>query len=312
MLVWSKGGRAMAWGIAGLLILVLYVAPLAVIVLAALAGQWNGVWPSQLGLQNFVSVFQGAPGEAVWASLVTGVAASAVALVSGTSAALALRHQSGPQRRLLDLVFFMPSAVSSVSIGLGLLVAFSRPPVLLNGTALIVIITHFIIVSAFTFGSVSAGLVQLPHDVELMAESLGASAAYRLRRVTLPLLLPYMAAAFGLSVALSMGELGATSMLYPPGWMTMPVSIFALTDRGDVFEGSALTVILIAVTIALLAFVQLAVRELGSGRGKALQHGGYRRTLISKAPTGDGISSPATPPAGNTANGRFRTTCQNG
>jgi 2-aminoethylphosphonate transport system permease protein len=251
----------MAWGVAGLLILVLYVAPLAVIVLAAFSGQWNGVWPSHLGLQNFVNVFQGAPGEAVWASLVTGVAASAVALVSGTSAALALRRLSGLQRRLLDLVFFMPSAVPSVSIGLGLLVAFSQPPVLLNGTALIVIIAHFVIVSAFTFGSVGAGLAQLPHDVELMAESLGASAPYRLRRVTLPLLLPYLAAAFGLSVALSMGELGATSMLYPPGWMTMPVSIFALTDRGDVFEGSALTVILIAVTIALLALVQLAVHR---------------------------------------------------
>lgn len=263
MLIWSRTGRWATLAIAGVLILVVYIAPLAVILLAALAGQWNGVWPSQLGLQNFVHVFQGAPGEAVWASLVTGVIASTVALVSGTSAALALRGWRGIGRKVLDLVFFLPSAVPSVSIGLAMLVAFSHPPVLLNGTSLIVIVAHFVIVSAFAFGSVSAGLMQLPRDVEQMAESLGASSSYRLRRVTLPLLFPYLAAAFGLSAALSMGELGATSMLYPPGWVTMPVSIFSLTDRGDVFEGSALTVVLIAVTIILLALVQLALHGLG-------------------------------------------------
>jgi ABC-type Fe3+ transport system permease subunit len=42
------------------------------------------------------------------------------------------------------------------------------------------------------------------------------------------------------SFALSMGELGATMMVYPPGWLTIPVGIFALTDRGDVFDGAAL------------------------------------------------------------------------
>ncbi len=270
MLIWSRAGRRATLFVAGLLIFVLYVAPLALILLASLAGQWNGVWPSHFGLLNFVGVFQGAPGEAIWASLVTGVVASAVALISGTSAALALRGWRGIRRKALDLIFFLPSAVPSVSIGLALLVAFSHPPVLLNGTALIVVIAHFVIVSAFAFGSVSAGLMQLPCDVEQMAESLGASSAYRLRRVTLPLLAPYLAAAFGLSIALSMGELGATSMLYPPGWVTMPVSIFALTNRGDVFEGSALTVILIVVTVTLLALVQLAIRGLagGSARGR--------------------------------------------
>jgi 2-aminoethylphosphonate transport system permease protein len=61
-------------------------------------------------------------------------------------------------RRVFDLFFFVPSAVPSVSVGLGLLVAFSRPPILLNGTTTIVIVAHLVLVSAFTYGSVSAGL----------------------------------------------------------------------------------------------------------------------------------------------------------
>lgn len=262
MLVWSKGGRAFAWGVAGFLIFIVYIVPLAVIVAASLAGQWNGVWPSHLGIGNYANALQGQPGSALRASLITGAVASLVALLSGSCAALSLRNLIGMPRRVLDLVFFMPSAVPSVSVGLGLLVAFSRPPVLLNGTTAIVVIAHFVLVSAFTYGAVTAGLMQLPRDVEQMAESLGARPGYRLRRITLPLLAPYLAAAFSLSFALSMGELGATAMVYPPGWMTMPVSIFALTDRGDIFQGAALTVILIVATLAMLGIVSAGIRRL--------------------------------------------------
>lgn len=261
MLVWSRSGRAFAWGIAGALIIVVYLVPLAIIVAASFAGQWNGVWPSHFGLGNYANALSGQPGAALKASLVTGVVASAIALVSGTWAALALRAMVGVPRRVLDLVFFMPSAVPSVSVGLGLLVAFSQPPVLLNGTTAIVVIAHMVLVSAFTYGSVTAGLMQIPRDVEQMAESLGATPRYRLRRITLPLLTPYLAAAFSLSFALSMGELGATAMVYPPGWMTMPVGIFALTDRGDIFEGAALTVLLIVATLTMLAILFEGVRR---------------------------------------------------
>ena len=63
---------------------------------------------------------------------------------------------------------------------------------------------------------------------------------------------PYLVAALSLSFALSMGELGATVMVYPPGWVTLPVEIFALTDRGDVFKGAAVTVLLALSTLAVL------------------------------------------------------------
>jgi 2-aminoethylphosphonate transport system permease protein len=41
-------------------------------------------------------------------------------------------------------------------------------------------------------------------------------------------------------------------MVYPPGWVTMPVGIFALTHRGDVFQGAALTILLAASTLVVL------------------------------------------------------------
>jgi 2-aminoethylphosphonate transport system permease protein len=261
VLVWSSSGRAGVWLVFAAIFSVIYLAPMAMIALASVAGQWNGVLPSHLTLANYGAALSGASGEALRVSIVTGFVASALALISGTWAALALRHIAAVPKRVLEVLFFIPSAVPSVSVGLGLLVAFSRPPVLLNGTTAIVIVAHLILVSAFTFGNVSAGLSRLPPDFEQVAASLGARPAYRLWRVTLPMLLPYLIAAFSLSFALSMGELGATVMVYPPGWVTMPVGIFALSDRGDVFEAAALTMILAFATLAVLvALSRIPVR----------------------------------------------------
>jgi 2-aminoethylphosphonate transport system permease protein len=252
MLVWSRTGRIAIWLVAALLLGILFLAPLAVILVASLSRQWNGVLPSGFTIEHYGDVLSGASSDAVWASLVTGLAASLLALVSGTWAALALRVQGETWQKILGLLFFVPSAVPSVSVGLGLLVGFSQRPLLLNGTIAIVIIAHFVLISAFTFWNVSAGLSRLSPDYEQVASSLGARPAYRLRHVTLPLIAPYLLAAFGLSFALSMGELGATVMVYPPGWETLPVAIFSLTDRGDIFSGAALTIVLVIATLVLL------------------------------------------------------------
>jgi len=252
VLVWSRSGRAGVWALGAVLIGVIYGAPLVVILLASFAGHWNGVWPSDFTLRHYAAAFEGSSADQLRASVFTGIAASAAALVIGTWAAIAIRSVRPVARRFLDLFFFVPSAVPSVSVGLGLLVAFSRPPFLLNGTTSIVIIAHLILISAFTYGSVSAGLARLAPEYEQVAESLGARPGYRLRHVTLPLIMPHLVAAFSLSFALSMGELGATIMVYPPGWVTLPVGIFALTDRGAIFDGAALTMLLILTTLVVL------------------------------------------------------------
>jgi 2-aminoethylphosphonate transport system permease protein len=78
--------------------------------------------------------------------------------------------------------------------------------------------------------------------------------------VTLPLLLPYLVAASSLSFAVSMGELGATVMIYPPGWVTLSVNIFALSDRGAIFDAATLTMIL--ALIVLLGLSRLSTKAM--------------------------------------------------
>ncbi|MEU8501644.1 ABC transporter permease [Streptomyces lavendulae] len=255
MLVHSKGGRWAAWGLFGLLFLPLFALPLLVVVAASFATHWSGAFPSGPTTGNYAAAVRGESLQALTTSLVTAVTASLLALTVGTWAALAAAGLKKRGKRCLDALFMLPVAVPSVVVGLAVLVAFSRPPVLLNGTGSIVVLAHTILVTAFAYQSVSAAIVRLDPAYEQAAASLGARPAHVLWRVRLPLLLPSLTAAAGLCFALSMGELSATMMLYPPDWMPLPVRVFTATDRGSLFGGSAVAVVLMATTLLVLLAV---------------------------------------------------------
>src|SRR5271166_796533 len=178
MLVWSLSGRALVWSFAAIILGVIFVAPLAVIIIASFSQHWNGVLPTGFTWEHYRDAAGGAARDSVYASLITGFVASLMALVTGAWAALALRARADGWGSALGLLFFIPSAVPSVSVGLGLLVAFSQKPLLLNGTTAIVFVAHYVLISTFAFGNISAGLSRLAPDYEEVASCLGARPAY--------------------------------------------------------------------------------------------------------------------------------------
>ncbi|MFJ6656084.1 ABC transporter permease [Streptomyces sp. NPDC091377] len=255
MLVHSDKARRIVWAVFFVLFLPLFALPLLVVLAASLATHWSGALPSDLTLDHYRAATRGEALQALTTSLFTALAASALALAAGTWAALAASALPRRPRRVLDALFVLPVAVPSVVVGLAVLVAFSQPPFLLNGTRWIVVAAHAVLVTAFAHQSVSAALARLDPAYEQAAASLGARPGYILWRVRLPLLLPSLTAAAGLCFALSMGELSATMMLYPPDWTPLPVLIYAATDRGALFTGSALAVVLMTATLLVLLAV---------------------------------------------------------
>ncbi|MER7946638.1 ABC transporter permease subunit [Streptomyces sp. NPDC096079] len=261
MLVHSRTGRWTAWALFAVLSVPLFALPLLVILAASFSTHWSGAFPSGPTAAHYTAAVRGESLQALTTSLVTAVTASVIALTVGTWAALAAAALGRKGKRVLDALFMLPVAVPSVVVGLAVLVAFSQQPMLLNGTRWIVILAHTVLVTAFAHQSVSAAIRRLDPMYEQAAASLGARPSYVLFRVKLPLLLPSLNAAAGLCFALSMGELSATMMLYPPDWTPLPVLIFTATDRGSLFTGSALAVVLMAATLlALLAVSRIRTK----------------------------------------------------
>ncbi|MFE7037964.1 ABC transporter permease [Streptomyces atratus] len=252
MLVHSRTGKWAAWAVFFVLFVPLFAVPLLVILAASFTTNWSGAFPSGPTTEHYAAATGGDSLQALTTSLIIAVSASLLALTVGSWAALAATSLRRRGRRFLDALFMLPVAVPSVVVGLAVLVAFSKPPMLLNGTRWIVILAHTILVTAFAYSSVSAAIVRLDPMYEQAAASLGARPSYVLWRIKLPLLLPALTAAAGLCFALSMGELSATMMLYPPDWTPLPVQIFAATDRGSLFTGAAVAVVLMGTTLLVL------------------------------------------------------------
>ena len=74
----------------------------------------------------------------------------------------------------------------------------------------------------------------------------------------MPLLTPALIAGAGLSFALSMGELGATIIVYPANFATQRVRSFEITDKSaDFLAGGAYTTVLLVATVRVLGALSL-------------------------------------------------------
>lgn len=59
MLLWTRRSRAAVLGVFALIVLVVFIAPIATVVAAALAGSWTGPLPSDLGFAHFDEALSG-------------------------------------------------------------------------------------------------------------------------------------------------------------------------------------------------------------------------------------------------------------
>jgi 2-aminoethylphosphonate transport system permease protein len=261
MIVFSTRAKVILRACFAVLFALMVVLPVAVIVVAAFATSWNGVLPSGLTSAHVAEALGGDDLASLRVSVETAIIAAVLAVVVGTWAAVAARTAPRPVARTVDVLFHLPVSVPSVVVGLGLLIAFSKPPLLLNGTAALVVLAQTVLVLSFAYSTVSAAVLRLDPEQERVAFSLGASRARVLTRVTLPALRPAIGAAAGLAVALCMGELGATIMVYPASWRTMPISIFTASDRGDLYSAAAGALLLIAVTFVAVTATGTLVRR---------------------------------------------------
>lgn len=173
MLIWSRSARWPVWALFAAVFLVIVVAPLAVLVAAALAAEWNDVLPGAFTTAHLGAALTGENQASLLVSLQTAAVAGLAAVAVGTWAALALAVAPRWLRRGADALLHLPVAIPSVVVGLGLLVAYSRPPLLLNGTRWIVLIAHVVLVLAFSYATVSSALTRIDGSYAQVAASLG-------------------------------------------------------------------------------------------------------------------------------------------
>jgi thiamine transport system permease protein len=209
------------------------------------------------------------PGAAMTTSLGNAVVAAAVATVVGTMAAYAIalaRRRAG----LLDTGLMLPLGTSAVTLGLGVFLAYGRPPVDLRASPLLVPMAHALIGVPFVVRTVLPAVRAVDPRYGDAAATLGATRWHAWRTVELPLVRRALVTAAGFAAAVSLGEFGATSFLARRSTTTVPVAIVELLSRpgaANVGEAYALAVLLALATAVVFVAADAMDRRSLSGGG---------------------------------------------
>ncbi len=150
----------------------------------------------------------------------------------------------------LELASLIPFAIPATTIGIGLIKVWNRPIIdFVYGSPLIIIlgyIAHFI---PFTMRITSSGIKQISPNIEEAGFLSTNSWIKVVRRIVIPLSMPSLMAGFFIAFILSLGELGTTLLVIPPGRETIPIKIYNLMHYGADQLVAALCLILIVIIL---------------------------------------------------------------
>ena len=173
--------------------------------------------------------------DALVNSLIVGVLAVALSLLTGVPLALAVARQRFPGRRLLAAAALAPLCIPPVALGLGLL------PVMhalgLWGGRFSLALAHSLVGMPVVYLTVRETLAGLSPELEEAARGLGAGRVQTFLKVTLPLLRPALLAGAAMSFVLSLNEFLLSLFLATPEIDTLPVRSLAGTALQPVATG---------------------------------------------------------------------------
>jgi len=201
--------------------------------------------------------------HAVRNSLVVAAGATAIAVVLGTPAALALARPDFRDfrgNRATQALLYLPVIIPEVVLGAALVTFFGAVGLRLSLTT--VVIAHVVFSVSYVAIVVRALLAGLDPALAEAARDLGAGPFETFRRVTLPLAAPGILAAALLVFTLSIDDYVVTSFVAGVGATTLPLHIYSMLKVGVTPEVNAVSSLLLAGTIVLIV---AAHRLLGKG-----------------------------------------------
>lgn len=203
--------------------------------------------------------------DALRLSLITSLAAAALATLLGVPLAWVLSRVAFPGRSLLRAIVTLPMVLPPVVGGAALLFALGRRGVigepLADATGLVlpfstwgVIIANTFVAMPFLVITVEGALSSLDRRREHAAAGLGASPLTVFRRITLPMIAPSLRAGIVLAWARAMGEFGATVTFagnLQGRTQTLPLAVFVSLEA-DRDAAIAISLLMVALSVGVL------------------------------------------------------------
>ena len=181
-------------------------------------------------------------------------------IILGIIVSYILVRKKGKVANIIDTLVMFPFVIPGSVLGIGLIVAFNRKPLILVGTAAIMIISYVIRKLPYTVRSGSAFLYQMDPSIEEASINLGVSPMKTFFTVTARMMLPGIMSGAVLSWITCINELSSSIMLYSGKTSTIAVAIYQEVVRMSDGTAAALATILTVTTIISLLIVFRATK----------------------------------------------------
>ena len=194
-------------------------------------------------------------------SLMLGVLTATIGVVLTGLLAWIIQRSRLPGRGVLEYVVMFPQAVPRLVFAFGMMWAWLVFPIPIYGTFWILLIAYLTVFLPLGVRTISSVLLQLDKSLDECGQVCGASWAYRMRTITMPLLRPGLLAAWLLLFVASVRELGASILLMGPTSKVLTPAIVESWFGSSSEVTAAMALIQTAVVgLAMLLFLALTRR----------------------------------------------------
>ncbi len=165
-------------------------------------------------------------------------------------------------RTTMEVTSMVNYALPGTIVGIGYLIAFNDPPIMLAGTATIIIACYVFRYGATGIRTTIALMQQVDRSLEEASQGLGASSSTTFRRITLPLILPAFFAGLGVMFIRSMTAISATIFVVSISWRLVTVKILENMTELALGVAAAFSVVVVAIVFIVIFAIGRALRLL--------------------------------------------------
>ena len=241
----------------------LLASPLALFVAYAFSTRWFFPQPFPvewtmtpfLRALNDTRTFSGMA-QGLWLAILV----SGLSLLVGFPAARVLGLRKFRGRQLVWLIFFLPTVIPPLAIGMGLNILFLWLG--LAGTLTGVVLAHILPTLPYTIFTLSSAFARFDENYEFQALALGAGPWLVFRKVTLRMMAPSLLVAALFAFLISWSQYLLTLLIGGGQVITLPILLFSAASGGNPAMIATLSLMFITPPILVIA---LTARQLDRG-----------------------------------------------
>ncbi|AWB35318.1 ABC transporter permease [Orrella marina] len=245
------------FGILAVFSLVLLLAPTVVVIVASFTSSYSLRFPPPgYSTRWYEALWTQSPEilNAIVLSLKVASISTGISIVLAVAATLALARRREQWARAVEAMFLSPLMLPTLALGLALLMLFNLAGFGLSFWTLI--IGHVAITAPYIVRTTSASLVQLDKSLLESARSLGASSGFTFRTVTLPLILPGIAAGAFIAFMYSFDNVAVSLFLSDARSEVLPIRMWHIIESNLDVRAAAVSGVLIGATVVLMLVME--------------------------------------------------------